>query len=62
MKVDDDQLLVGVPEAARRLGVSVWLGYELVKRGELPCVTLGGRKLVPVAEIERIAGSTGDEG
>lgn len=40
-------LAVSVPEAARLLGISRGLAYELVARGELPSVRLGRRLVVP---------------
>jgi excisionase family DNA binding protein len=30
---------------AKRLGISTWGAYELAKRGELPCVRLGKRRV-----------------
>jgi excisionase family DNA binding protein len=44
---DNDLLTLTVEEAARLLGISRALGYELVARGELPCVRLGRRIVVP---------------
>jgi excisionase family DNA binding protein len=40
-------LAVSVPEAARLLGISRGLAYELVARGDLPSVRLGRRLVVP---------------
>jgi excisionase family DNA binding protein len=51
---DDDKLVVTVPEAARMLGVSRTLGYELVARGELGSVRLGRRVVVPLAAIDEL--------
>jgi hypothetical protein len=31
-----DKLTCTIPEAARRLGISADLGYDLARRGELP--------------------------
>jgi excisionase family DNA binding protein len=50
----DGRLVVTVPEAARMLGVSRTLGYELVARGELGAVRLGRRVVVPLAAIEEL--------
>lgn len=47
----DDRLAVSVVEASRLVGISRGLGYELVKRGELPCARIGGRVVVPVAGL-----------
>jgi excisionase family DNA binding protein len=51
---DDGRLVVTVPEAARMLGVSRTLGYELVARGELGSVRLGRRVVVPLTAIEEL--------
>jgi excisionase family DNA binding protein len=39
--MNDDQLLLTVPETAKLLRISRNLAYELVARGELPAVRLG---------------------
>jgi excisionase family DNA binding protein len=42
-----------VPEAARLLGVSRALGYELARSGRLPVLRLGPRRLVvPTRALE----------
>jgi excisionase family DNA binding protein len=35
-----------VADAAERLGISSWLAYRLIERGELPHVRLGERRIV----------------
>ncbi len=53
---DDRPLLVAVPQAARRLGISPRLAWDLVRSGALPSVRLGKRRrLVPVAALHRLA-------
>jgi excisionase family DNA binding protein len=47
-----DRLTVTVEEAARMLGVSRALGYELVRRGEIPSLRLGRRVVVPRKALE----------
>lgn len=48
------RLTVTVPEAARMLGISKNLAYELVRTKELPAFKLGGRRVVvPLADLER---------
>ncbi len=37
---------ITIPEAAAFLGISVDLAYESARRGELPVVSLGRRRLV----------------
>ena len=50
-----EALLLSRPEAAKRLSVSVHSVDRAIARGELKSKRLGGRVLVPVAEIERYA-------
>ena len=45
-------LVLSVAEAAEALGVSDDLIYELIARGQLPCLPLGRRKLVPRLAVE----------
>ena len=49
-----DKLIVSVPEAAELLGVSDDLVYELTERGDLPCIRLGRRKVIPRRAIESL--------
>ena len=53
---DRPPLTMSVTAAARALGISRGLAYELVHRGELPAVRLGRRLLVPVAALDRLVG------
>ena len=47
-------MTVSVCEAARLLGISRNLAYELVRTGELPAVRVGERRwLVSVVALER---------
>lgn len=46
--------LIGIPEAAQMLGVSVHTVRRLVGRGDIHAVNIGARRLVPTSEIERI--------
>ena len=50
-----DPLTITVEEAGRRLGISRGLAYELVRRGEIPAIRLGCRRLVvPAGAVEAI--------
>ena len=49
-----DRLIVSVGEAADLLGVSDDLVYELTQRGDLPCLRLGRRKVIPRRAIDLI--------
>ena len=48
------KLVVSIAEAAEILGVSDDLIYELTARGELPCVRLGRRKVIPTVAIQAV--------
>ncbi len=39
--------LVDVSEAGRRLGVSISTVWRMIRRGDLPSIRKGGRRLVP---------------
>jgi len=47
-----EPLLVGVREAAARLGIGRDSCYEAVRSGRLRSVTIGRRRLIAVAELE----------
>lgn len=47
------RLAMSVEEASRALGISTWLGYELVAKGVIPSIRLGRRIIVPRAALER---------
>lgn len=48
------RLTLSVTEAARLLGIGRSLAYELVARGELPCLRLGRRVLIPRHAIDEL--------
>ncbi len=50
--MNDDTLLLTVPETARLLRISRNLAYELVARGELPAVRLGRVIRIPRSELD----------
>lgn len=47
-------LLVDVDEAARRLGLGRTKLYDLIGSGALRTVTVGRRRLVPVAALDEL--------
>ena len=49
----DTPVLLNIPEACARLRVSRWTFYQLVRTGRLRTVTVGSRRLVPVANLNR---------
>ncbi len=52
-----DALVLSVAEAAKALGVSDGLVYELTERGQLPCLRFGRRKLIPRRAVELLVES-----
>jgi excisionase family DNA binding protein len=46
--------VLSIAEAAEVLGVSDDLIYELTARGELPCLRLGRRKVIPTVAIQAV--------
>jgi len=50
----EGRLCFSVPEAARMLGISRGLAYELARSGQIPVLRLGRRLLVPKVALERM--------
>ena len=44
------------PETAAVLGIGRSLAFDLVSRGELPSLKVGGRRVVPVESLRRYLG------
>ena len=53
------RLTFTVEEAATALGISRAFAYEAVARGEIPCIRIGKRILVPLAGLNRLLESAG---
>lgn len=51
---DQDRLTFTVEEAAKVLGIGRNTAYEAVRTGEIPCLRVGGRILVPKAAVNRL--------
>jgi excisionase family DNA binding protein len=49
--VDIDPIAVRVPEAAKMLGVSRSVLYELIRANAIPSFTVGAARLLPVAGL-----------
>jgi len=49
-----DRLVMSVAEATELLGISRTLAYELVARGELPSLRLGGRIVILTRPLMRL--------
>jgi excisionase family DNA binding protein len=51
----DTRVLIPLPEAAERMGISLWQAYKLARSGRLPTTRPGRRDLyVPAAVLRRI--------
>ena len=55
----EQRLTMSVEEAAIALGISRTFAYEAVARGEIPCIGIGKRILVPIAGLNRLLESAG---
>lgn len=49
-------MVFSITETASLLGISRGLAYELARRGELPTMQLGRRRVVPRSALARYAG------
>lgn len=48
----EGRLLLSVEETTKTLGISRWQFYRLVWEQELPTITIGRRRLVPVHSLQ----------
>ena len=65
----EQQMLMTIPEAARRLALSRSTLYRLIRQGQLRTIRVGRARRVPVTELARFteqlvaeAGSASDNG
>jgi excisionase family DNA binding protein len=56
-----DRLTMTVEEAATALGISRALAYESVQRGDIPCVRIGRRILVPRSRLMKLLDAASEE-
>ncbi|MFC2122458.1 helix-turn-helix domain-containing protein [Bacteroidota bacterium] len=56
-----DRLVYSVEEAAERLGLSRPSAYLAVKRGQIPCIRIGRRLLIPISALEILLANAGSE-
>jgi len=54
------RLTMTVEEAAVVLGISRATAYDAVSRGEIPCIRIGRRILIPKVALERLLDGAGD--
>ena len=55
------RLTMTVEEAAVALGISRASAYEAVSRGEIPCIRIGRRVLIPKVALEKLLNAGGAE-
>jgi excisionase family DNA binding protein len=55
---ESERLTFTVVEAARLLGISRGLAYELVRRREIPVIRMGRRLLIPKAALLKMLQET----
>ena len=53
-KNHQERLCLSVPEAAKMLGISRGLAYEMARCGKLPTIRFGHRILIPKAALEKM--------
>ncbi|MGH9169690.1 MAG: helix-turn-helix domain-containing protein [Acidimicrobiales bacterium] len=56
------RLTLTVEEAASALGISRSFAYEAIAKGEIPCIRIGKRILVPKIALEKMMESAGPAG
>lgn len=49
-----DKLTITIPEAAERLGIGRNAAYEAARRGQLPTIWLGRKRLVPIMALRKM--------
>jgi excisionase family DNA binding protein len=54
--MDEKRLTITVEEAARLLGISRGLAYEMVRAGKIPSIRFGKRLVVPRRALEQMLG------
>ena len=55
------RVTMSVNETADLLGISRWLAYEQIQRGELPVIRMGRRLRVPVRPVLALVGMSWED-
>ncbi len=59
--VTNERLTYNVREAAKLLGLSKNSAYQACLKGEIPCLKIGRRLLIPRAQLDRMLNEAGKE-
>ena len=51
---ENRRLALSISEFCKALNIGRTLAYQLIGQGKLRTVTIGGRRLVPMTEIQRL--------
>jgi excisionase family DNA binding protein len=60
-KDKSERLTLSVAEAAACLGLSRNAAYSAAKNGQIPCIKIGKRLLVPKIQLEKLLKGNGNE-
>lgn len=52
--LDESRATVSIPEAGKILGIGRNASYDAANRGEIPVITIGKLKRVPVVRLKRM--------
>ena len=58
----DDRLVLSVAEAGALLGLSRAFAYESVAKGEIPCIRIGKRILIPKIALDKMLEGAAEPG
>jgi excisionase family DNA binding protein len=53
-RAEQRRMTLTVKETAERLGIGRNQAYEAIQRGEIPCIRIGRRLLIPEAALDRM--------
>lgn len=56
VKTNSQAMTYKIEEAAKLLGLGRNQAYEAARRGEIPCLKIGKRLLVPKAALDKLLG------
>ena len=57
-----EKLTISILDCAKLLGIGRSAAYEAVRRGQIPSLKIGGRRLVPRVALEKLLAEAGTAG